>query len=103
MPSFSPPATDRTPSDYVPRGPAGNDRYYPSPWPIRKLMARYRGMPKAPNVFKLVDGTYTTAQPYEAQPGSVIAYVYLGSHTYEVTQAEADALTAAGFGAGITA
>ncbi len=101
-PTFSPPATDRCPSDYIPRGPGGNDRWFPSPQPIRTLMGRYRGNLKAPNVFKLVAGGYTTAQPWEDEPGSVISVVYYGAHTYEVSQAEADALTAAGFGAGIS-
>lgn len=102
MPSFSPPATDRCPTDYLPAGPAGQDRYYPSSLPLRRLLGRYRGELRAPNVFKLVAGGYTTSQPYDSPPGSVIAYTYLGSHTYTVTSAEAAALTAAGFGAGIS-
>jgi hypothetical protein len=103
MVAFSPPATDRVPTDYVPVGPAGNDRYYPSPLPLRKLYGRYRGELRAPNIFKLVDGTYTTAQPYDNPPGSVIAYTYLGSHMYDVSVTEAAALTAAGFGSGVIA
>jgi hypothetical protein len=67
-------------------------------------MGRYRGELRAPNVFKLVDGSYTTTQPYDwPYAGAVIAFTYYGSHTYTVTQAEADALTAAGFGAGVEA
>lgn len=101
MATFSPPATDRCPTDYVPLGPGGNDRYYPAAQPLRRLMGRYRGSLRAPNVFKLVNGTYTTSQPWEAIPGTLIAFTYLGSHTYPVTDAEATALTAAGFGAGV--
>jgi len=101
-PSFSPPATDQTPVDYIPAGAAGQDKYYPSPQPIRTLMRRYRANLRAPNVFKLVDGSYTTAQPWEDVPGSVISFTYLGSHTYTISTAEAAALTAAGFGAGVT-
>ena len=102
MPQFTPPATSRTPTDYIPRGPAGQDQFFPSPQPIRTLMGRYRGNLQAPNVFKKTDGTYTTTQPWEDVPGSVIAFVYYGSHTYDVTDAEAAALAAAGFGAGIS-
>lgn len=99
---FTPPATDRCPSDYVPSDPSGDDPWFPSPWPIRKLMQRYQGNLRAPNVFKLVAGGYTTTQPWEQEPGTVIAYTYYGSHTYEVSDDEAAALTAAGFGSGIT-
>lgn len=73
-------------------------------------MGRYRGNLKAPNVFRLTalgasqNGgvTYTTSQPWEGEPGSVISFVYYGSATYTVTDAEAAALTAAGFGAGVS-
>lgn len=102
MPTFFPPVTDRCPTDYIPAGPGGNDVYYPSALPLRRLYGRYRGELRAPNVFKLVDGSYTTEQPYDNPPGSVIAYTYLGSHTYEVTADEAAALTAAGYGDGIS-
>jgi hypothetical protein len=109
--TFSPPATDRCPTDYVPAGPAGQDRYYPSALPLRRLLGRYRGELRAPNVFRLTTAAaalynngvlYTTTQLYDNPPGSVIDYTYLGSHTYTVTDAEATALTAAGFGAGIS-
>jgi hypothetical protein len=86
------------PADYV----DGTDRYYPADPLIRRLWGRFRQPGRAPNVFKLVDGTYTTQQPYDwPTQGAVIAFVYYGAHTYQVTQAEADALTAAGFGAGV--
>lgn len=111
MPIFAPPATERCPPDYIPPGPAGQDRFYPSPLPIRKLMGRYRGELRAPNVFKLTqaaadsfnDGVlYTTQQPYEDTPGSVIAYTYLGGHSYEVTASEALLLANAGYGDAVT-
>lgn len=98
MPSFSPPVTDTVPADYV----GGNDPYYPVEPALRRLWGRFHQPGRAPNVFKLVDGTYTTAQPYDNPPGSVIAFVYYGAHTYDVTSAEAAALTAAGFGAGVS-
>lgn len=101
--------TDRCPTDYVPAGPGGNDPYYPSSLPLRRLLGRYRGELRAPNVYKLVAGGYCddgptgTGQPYDwPYQGAVIAFTYYGSHTYTITQAEANALTAAGYGAGVT-
>lgn len=99
MPTFTPPVTDTVPADYV----GGNDRFYPSEPALRRLWGRFRQPGRAPNVFKLVDGTYTTVQPYDwPYQGAVIDTVYYGAHTYTVSQAEADALTAAGFGAGVS-
>lgn len=98
MALFTPPATDTVTTDYV----GGNDIYFPVGPPLRRLLGRYRGELRAPNVFKLVAGGYTTAQPYDNPPGSVISYTYLGSHSYDVSTAEAALLTAAGFGAGVT-
>lgn len=106
MPTFTPPATDSCPADYI----GGNDPWYPVPQPLRTLWGRFHQAAKAPNVYKLTDlgasqnngNYYTTNQPYDWPfQGAVIAFAYLGSHTYPVTQAEADALTAAGFGAGV--
>lgn len=98
MPTFTPPATDVVPADYI----GGNDPWFPVPQVLRTLWGRYRQPSRAPNVYKLVDGSYTTAEPYDwPYQGAVIAFTYMGSHTYPVTQAEADALTAAGYGAGV--
>jgi hypothetical protein len=113
MPTFCPPVTDRVPTDYV----GGNDRYYPAAAPLRRLMGRYLGSLRAPNVYKITaayqatydlpnlyvdDGPTGFGQPYDNPPGSAIDTVYYGSHCVPVTQAEADALTAAGYGAGIS-
>jgi hypothetical protein len=112
MPTFTPPATDRCPTDYI----GGNDRFYPAEQPLRKLLGRYRGELRAPNVYKLTtaaqaiyggdtyidDGPTGKGQPYDNPPGSLIAYVYYGSHIYDITTDEAAALTSAGYGAGIT-
>ena len=113
MPSFSPPATDVVPADYV----GGTDPYYPASKPLRTLWGRFRQPAKAPNVYKLTalgssqfggatyvsDGPGGVGQPYDWPfQGAVIAFTYYGAHTYPVTQAEADALTAAGFGSGVT-
>lgn len=98
MPTFTPPVTDSVPADYI----GGNDPYYPAHPLIRRLWGRFHQAGRAPNVFKLVDGTYTTTEPYDwPYQGAVIAFTYLGSHTYPITQAEANALTAAGFGSGV--
>ena len=116
MANFSPPATDKVPVDYIPPVPAGNDPYFPSAWPIRRLMQRYRGELRAPNVYKLTalgqsqyggsvyvdDGPTGKGQPYDNPPGSLIDTVYYGSHTYQISAAEASALTAAGYGAGVS-
>lgn len=98
MPTFQCAETVPLPTDYI----GGPDRFFPSPQPLRTLMGRFLPNRQAVNVFKLVAGGYTTQQPYEGEPGSVISYTYLGSHTYTISQAEADALTAAGFGAGVS-
>lgn len=107
MPTFAPPATDTCPTDYV----GGNDPYYPASQPLRTLMGRYRGELRAPNVYKLTDAGaaanggsyYTTEQPYDwPTQGTIIAFTYYGGHTYDITSAEATALTAAGYGAGVT-
>jgi hypothetical protein len=45
------------------------------------------------NVWKKTDGAYTETQPASAD----IDTVYLGAHTYTVTTAEGNALTAAGY------
>jgi len=102
---FCPPATERLPTDYVPVGPGGNDRYYPAALPLRRLMGRYRGELRAPNVFKLTalgqsqngGQMYTTDQPYDNPQGSIIAFTYLGSHCYPVTAEEAVLLELAGY------
>lgn len=48
------------------------------------------------NVFLLTSGTYTERQPSDY---STISKVYYGGHANDITDAEATALTAAGYGA----
>jgi len=48
---------------------------------------------RARNVYKLVDGTFTTVDPLD---GTVVL-TYLGGHQYNVTQSEKDDLVAAGY------
>lgn len=83
----------------------------------RRLFGNYSPHGRGINVWKLPDGTFTENQPYplitpqDAQEGVLPSgqwdavtylYVYYGGHTYEVSEAEADALTAAGYGGNIT-
>jgi len=51
------------------------------------------------NVFKLTDGSYTEVQPSDM---TTVDIEYLGAHIHTVTDAEAAALTAAGYSANIT-
>lgn len=52
------------------------------------------------NVFYLLDGTFTEKEPSSR---ALIAKTYYGGHDIEVTSAEVALLTAAGYGANITA
>lgn len=55
--------------------------------------------PRGRNIYKLVNGAYT-----EYQPGDMdtVAVLYHGGHIHPVTDDEAAALTAAGYGAYIS-
>lgn len=63
--------------------------------PMSRLFARFRGVTRGINVWKLADGTYTQNQPEPYEDGFVIEY--LGGHVYLVDDDEAAALTAAGY------
>lgn len=77
-----------------------------APWSYMDTTA---SPPYSANVYKLLDGTYTETQPvsnaawtagWELLDTSVgDGGVYYGGHSYEVSAAEAAALTAAGYGA----
>lgn len=54
-------------------------------------------IPRAANIFKLLDGTYTETQPYDL---STVAVTYYGGHVYTVDATEAAALVAAGYSSG---
>jgi len=62
-------------------------------------------IPRGVNVFKLTDGTYTEQQPFTNAPFTsgweLVAFVYYGGHSYEISDAEAALLIAAGYGANI--
>ena len=93
---FTPPTTDDTPrTEADTRGSAA------------LLFSRYARHRRGLNVYKYGDGTYTTADPLHttAEVAGDVAPVitYYGGHIYTVTDAEAAALAAAGFGANLTA
>lgn len=98
------------PSDGTGIGPVNPDTPERSHW--WRLRGYYKPTPVGVNVWKLPDGTYTQVQPYplitpdQVRNGEVpingistatYVLVYLGAHTYEVSDAEAAALTAAGY------
>jgi len=66
----------------------------------RQFWSHYRGPTVGVNLFKLTDGTYTEAQPDDS---ATVAVWYLGGREYTVTDGEAAALTAAGYGEWVTA
>lgn len=70
-------------------------------WPTdHPLFSRYK---YARGIALLVSGATVTATQYPYQEDfDTHDHVYLGGHEYEITQAEADVLTAAGYGAYIT-
>ena len=83
MPIFKPPTVDQP--------PLGDNR----------LFFRY-SLTRGESVLKRQDGTFYTKQYPSQVEMEAAAIAYLGGHEYQITQAEADALTAAGYGANIT-
>jgi hypothetical protein len=66
------------------------------------LMRHYSELPRGRTVIK-TGGVYRTLDNPEQSTLDVATEVYLGGHLYTVTQTVADALTAAGYGSGISA
>jgi hypothetical protein len=87
MPTFIPPLKD------------GEPRHTFGAHPGDRLMRHYRSNPTGTNVWKLATGQYTERQP---DIGVEVAITYYGAHVYEIDDAEAAALTAAGYGSYIT-
>jgi hypothetical protein len=87
MPFFSPP-TD----DFVVFGSTDDDQ-------AETLFSKIAGRPRGRNVYELSNGTYTENQPPFL---SDVVRTYYGGHSTEITQAEADNLTEAGYGDYIT-
>jgi hypothetical protein len=62
------------------------------------LFRFYKPLKRGRNVWILNNGTVTENDPSAGE----FQTVYYGGHIYNITQAEADVLTAAGYGANIT-
>lgn len=71
------------------------------PWPHEgnALFKFYSPLERGVSVFLLDDGTFTETQPANDEG---VAHTYHGGHEHPVTEAEAEALTSAGYGAYIT-
>lgn len=65
-------------------------------------MRHYSALPRGRTVLKATNGTYSTVDVPTVDQMAAAAAVYQGGHVYTVSTAEAAALTAAGYGAGIT-
>ena len=87
MPTFTPPTRLIGPTTLA------------TPHPGNSLMRFYGPRPVGVNVWLLTDGTFTENQPMEPD---VIEHVYHGGHVHPVTDAEAAALTDAGYGEYLT-
>lgn len=92
MPNFQPPTEDTVSPVYL-----APDKYYPVPPLSQKLFRHYGSRTKGRNVWKLTNGTYTEVQPLDPD---TVAVIYHGGHIYVVSDAEATALTAAGYTVG---
>lgn len=60
-----------------------------------RLLRFFRAMPRGRNVYRLINGTFTENEPSDRE---LIAVTYWGGHDHQVTDTEAAALTAAGYG-----
>lgn len=91
MPTFQPPTANLTP--LAPPGTGGLEE---------RLFRHYRPLKKGLTVIQRADGSWVTKEyPLQEELDAALRY-YLGGHVYTISQAEADALTAAGYGALIT-
>ena len=64
------------------------------------ILASLKPFPRGRNVFKLVDGSFTESQPSDP---ARIEKIYHGGHVHVLSAQEEADLTAAGYGAYITA
>lgn len=87
MPTFQPPTVNATP--LAPPGTRGLEA---------RLFRHYRPLKKGVTVIQRQDGTfYLKEYPTQDELDAALRF-YLGGHIYTISQAEADALTAAGYG-----
>jgi len=86
VPTFTPPVAYDIP-------PILPDTRGPALW----LFRHYGGRPRGRSVLKQANGTWVTVdQPTQAQINAALVY-YQGGRVYTITQAEAEALYAAGY------
>lgn len=97
MPTFEPPYVDTVPPVYV----GGQDRYRPVPALSQRLMRHFKSRARGRTVL-LIDGVYATYDTPSQDTINVATEVYQGGHVYTVTDAQAAALTAAGYGDGVS-
>ena len=99
MPVFQPPVVNDRPPVYV----NGQDWLYPAtPFgPAQALMRHYGGQPRGRTVLKL-NGSYVTVDVPSTDQVLAATEVYQGGHIYVISESTAAALTAAGYGDGIT-
>lgn len=71
----------------------------PGYWLFRHFSPLLRGR----SVLKAHDGTYTTVDTPTGDQIDAASVAYIGGHIYEISDDEAAALTAAGYGAGVSA
>lgn len=95
MPFFEPPVAYDLPGVWP-----GVDPRRPVTPLARRLFRHFGGNPRGRSVLKAHDGTYTTVDTPSQDQIDASAVAYIGGHRYEVTEAEAAALTAAGFTVG---
>lgn len=98
MPTFQPPTVVELPTLYT-----APDRQHPVEEPVASLLFRYYA-PRGPvgrTVLKR-GGVYETVVTPTVDEVNDAEEAYLGGHVYEIDQATADALTAAGYGANIS-
>ena len=89
---FSPPIVYDVPTVYV----GGQDRYYPRSRVAHSLFRHYSPRARGRTVIK-VAGVYSTVDTPSQTLLDTASEVYLGGHVYEVTDAVATALAAAGY------
>lgn len=86
MPTFTPP----TSNDVGLVAPATQQD------PATRLGRHLAPIPRGRNVYLLTNGTFTEEQPVD---DATVAKTYHGGHVHDITEAEAAALTAAGYAA----
>lgn len=69
---------------------------------VRVAMQHYSPLPRGVSLLKNQDGSYTLVDGPTGLQMDAAAYTYLGGHIYDITDDEAAALIAAGYGDGVS-